>query len=120
MKLHVRGTVDDDQVLSLRLGNAVGESLPERVENILCDMFWNGDMQLRLIGAFSRGNKTVDFELAAEYFQLTENTLLADLLKGKEDWYIAWTDCEVDGWPIDMEWIETQLQLNVSFHSGRS
>jgi hypothetical protein len=94
-KYHVYGTVDDDELLSLRFGDAAKEPMPKWVENRLCDVFWPGDMSVRLIETFSRGNRSVDFSMVVED-------------DGLHCWLWA---AEADGWPLDHMHIADQLQL---------
>lgn len=95
MIAHVFGTVDDDELLSLRFGPPAHEKLPNYVETKLCDVFWKGSMCVALIEAFSRGNKSVDFTL----------TLRTDGLA------LMLMAVEADGWPLDPRLIGKVLRL---------
>lgn len=64
MIVHVEGTVDGDQVLSLRFGDSLKERLASADENALCDIFWPGDMQIKLIDTFgAKSNESTDFHM---------------------------------------------------------
>lgn len=95
MIAHVYGTVDDDELLSLRFGPPANESLPNYIETKLCDVFWQGDMCVALITVFSRGNRNVDFTL----------TLRTDGLN------LTLMAVEADGWPLDPRKVGKALGL---------
>jgi len=92
---HVYGTVDDDELLSLRFGPPAHEKLPNYVETKLCDVFWQGETCVALITAFSRQNRIVDFTL----------TLRTDGLD------LRLMSVEADGWPLDPRQIGKALGL---------
>lgn len=94
---HVEGTVDDDELLSLRFGHALGEDLPDYVERQLCDTFWTGDMSVALIETFSRGNRIIDFKLTLDIGMWRGPVLMA---------------VEADGWPIDAREVGKELRLH--------
>lgn len=97
MNVRIEGTIDLDQVLSLRFGDALKVDLPKWAENKLCDVFWDGDMQIRLIDTFNiTDNGIYDFTLEGdvteEGFTLTAGTL-------------------GPGLPLDPEWLAEELGL---------
>lgn len=84
-------------MLSLRFGDALKVDLPKWAENKLCDVFWNGDLQTRLIDVFNiQDDAIIDFELEGEVttggFVLTAGRLGSNL-------------------PLDPEWLAKELKL---------
>jgi hypothetical protein len=92
---HVYGTVDDDQLLSLRFGDAAQELMPKWVENYLCDVFWKGEMSVALIETFGRGNTSVDFKLTVDP-------------DGLHCW--LW-EAEAGGWKLDRKDVAARLRI---------
>lgn len=86
-------------MLSLRFGDALKVDLPKWAENKLCDVFWDGDMQIKLIDMFNvQDDSNVDFELDAE---VTQDGLWITGGRMGTNWSL----------PLDPEWLSQELGL---------